>query len=82
MESHKNDWGGMTVMESRKNDWVGMNVMESRKNDWGGMTVMESRKNDWGDLKLDSLWSFIGEMKDHAENVVFFHVFGRLSGLF
>ena len=33
---------------------------------------MESCKTDQGDLKLDSLWSFIGEMKDHAENALLF----------
>ena len=32
--------------------------------------VMESCKTDRGDLKLDSLWSFIGQMKDHAENAL------------
>ena len=32
--------------------------------------VMESCKIDRGDLKLDSLWSFIGEMKDHVENAL------------
>ena len=31
---------------------------------------MESCKTDRGDLKLDSLWSFIGEMKDHVENAL------------
>ena len=34
--------------------------------------VMESCKTDRGDLKLDSLWSFIGQMKDHAENALLF----------
>ena len=34
--------------------------------------VMESCKTDRGDLKLDSLWSFIGKMKDHAENTLLF----------
>ena len=29
--------------------------------------VMESCKTDRGDLKLDSLWSFIGQIRDHAE---------------
>ena len=33
--------------------------------------VMESCKTDRGDLKLDSLWSFIGQMNDHAENALF-----------
>ena len=33
---------------------------------------MESCKTDRGDLKLDSLWSFIGEMEDHAEKALFF----------
>ena len=33
---------------------------------------MELCKTDRGDLKLDSLWSFIGEMKDHAENTLLF----------
>ena len=32
--------------------------------------VIESCKTDRGDLKLDSLWSFIGEMKDHVENAL------------
>ena len=34
--------------------------------------VMESYKTDRGDLKLDSLLSSIGEMKDHAENALLF----------
>ena len=34
--------------------------------------VMESCKTDRGDLKLDSLCSFIGQMKDHAENALLF----------
>ena len=34
--------------------------------------VMESCKTDRGDLKLDSLWSFIGQMNDHAENALLF----------
>ena len=34
--------------------------------------VMESCKTDRGDLKLDLLWSFIGQMKDHAENALLF----------
>ena len=34
--------------------------------------VMESCKTDRGDLKLDSLWSFIRQMKDHAENALLF----------
>ena len=34
--------------------------------------VIESCKTDRGDLKLDSLWSFIGQMKDHAENALLF----------
>ena len=34
--------------------------------------VMESCKTDRGELKLDSLRSFIGEMKDHAENALLF----------
>ena len=34
--------------------------------------VMESCKTDRGDLKLDSLWSFIGQMKDHAKNALLF----------
>ena len=34
--------------------------------------VMESCKADRGDLKFDSLWSFIGQMKDHAENPFLF----------
>ena len=34
--------------------------------------VMESCKADQGDLKLDSLWSFIEKMKDHAENTLLF----------
>ena len=38
--------------------------------------VMESCKTDRGDLKLDSLWSFIRQMKDHAENAL---LFPRLS---
>ena len=38
--------------------------------------VMKSCKTDRGDLKLDSLWSFIGEMKDPAENAL---LFPRLS---
>ena len=33
---------------------------------------MESCKTDRDDLKLDSLWSFIGKMKDHAENTLLF----------
>ena len=33
---------------------------------------MESCKNDRGDLKLDSLWRFIEEMTDHAENTLLF----------
>ena len=33
---------------------------------------MESCKNNRGDLKLDSLWRFIGEMTDHAENTLLF----------
>ena len=33
---------------------------------------MESCKTDRGDLKLDSLWRFIGEMMDHAENTLLF----------
>ena len=33
---------------------------------------MESCKTDQGDLKLDSLWSFIGEMKDHIKNALLF----------
>ena len=32
--------------------------------------VMESCKNDRGELKLVSLWSFIGQMKDCAENAL------------
>ena len=34
--------------------------------------VMESCKTDRGDLKFDLLWSFIGQMKDHAENALLF----------
>ena len=34
--------------------------------------VMESCKTDQGDLKLDSFWSFIGQMEDHAENALLF----------
>ena len=34
--------------------------------------VKESCKTDRVDLKLDSLWSFIGQMKDHAENALHF----------
>ena len=34
--------------------------------------VMESCKTDRGDLKLDSLWSFHGQMNDHTENVLLF----------
>ena len=34
--------------------------------------VIESCKTDRGDLKLDSLWSFIGQMKDHAESALLF----------
>ena len=34
--------------------------------------VMESCKTDRGDLKLDSLWSFIRQMNDHAENALLF----------
>ena len=34
--------------------------------------VMESCKTDPGDLKLDSIWSFIGQMKDHTENAPLF----------
>ena len=34
--------------------------------------VMGSCKTDRGDLKLDLLWSFIGQMKDHAENALLF----------
>ena len=33
---------------------------------------MESCKTNRGDLKLDLLWSFIGQMKDHAENALLF----------
>ena len=33
---------------------------------------MESSKIDRGDLKIDSLWSFVGEMKDHIENALLF----------
>ena len=33
---------------------------------------MESCKTERRDLKLDSLWSFIGKMKDHAENTLLF----------
>ena len=33
---------------------------------------MESCKTDQGDLKLDSLWSFIGQMEDHAESALLF----------
>ena len=33
---------------------------------------MESCKTDRGDLKLDSLWSFIRQMNDHAENALLF----------
>ena len=34
--------------------------------------VMVSCKFDRGDLKLDSLWIFIGQINDHAENVLLF----------
>ena len=34
--------------------------------------VMESCKTDQGDLKLDWLWSFIGQMNDHAQNALLF----------
>ena len=43
--------------------------------------VMESCKTDQGDLKLDAFWSFIGQMKDYAETLFFFYVFGRLSDI-
>ena len=33
---------------------------------------MKSCKADRDDLKLDSLWSFVGKMKDHAENTLLF----------
>ena len=33
---------------------------------------MESCKTVQGDLKLDSLWTFIGKMKDYAENTFLF----------
>ena len=33
---------------------------------------MESCKTNRGDLKLDLLWSFIGQMKDHVENALLF----------
>ena len=33
--------------------------------------VMESCETDQSDLKLYSLWSFIGEMKDHAKKTSF-----------
>ena len=33
---------------------------------------MESCKTDRGDLKLDSLWGFIGEIKGHAESTLLF----------
>ena len=36
------------------------------------LEVMESCKTDQGDLKLDSLWSFIGEMKDYTKNTLLF----------
>ena len=32
--------------------------------------VMESLKTDRGGFKLNSLWSFIEEMNDHAENAL------------
>ena len=34
--------------------------------------VMESCETDQSDLKLYSLWSFIGEMKDHAKKTLLF----------
>ena len=34
--------------------------------------IPESCKTDRGDLKLDSLWSFTGQMKDHTENALLF----------
>ena len=34
--------------------------------------IMESCKTDRGDLKLDSPWSFIGQMNDHTENALLF----------
>ena len=34
--------------------------------------VMVSCKFDRGDLKLDSLWIFIGQINDHAENALLF----------
>ena len=42
---------------------------------------MEACKTDTGDLKLHSLWSFIGEMKDHAENALFFPRLWKVVGL-
>ena len=43
--------------------------------------VMESYKTDRGDLKLDSFWSFIEEMKSHAENALLFPRFWKVVGL-
>ena len=43
--------------------------------------VMESCKTDRGDLKLDSLWSFIGEMEDHTEKALFFPRLWKVVGL-
>ena len=36
------------------------------------LQVMESCKTNQGDLKLDSLWSFIGEMKDYTKSTLLF----------
>ena len=43
--------------------------------------VMESCKTDRGDLKLDSLWSFVGEMKNDAEKALLFPRFSKVVRL-
>ena len=42
---------------------------------------MESCKTDRGDLKLDSLWSFVGEMKNDAEKALLFPRFWKVVRL-
>ena len=42
---------------------------------------MESCKTDRVDLKVDSLWSFIGKTKDNAENALLFLRFWNVVSL-